>query len=107
MKLDEVTITKAIVERYFERLMDNLDIDVAIVGGGPSGLVAGYFLAKAGHRVALYERKLSVGGGMWGGGMLFNEIVVQEDARHLLDEFECELFLIRNLVIIQLLRLKA
>ncbi len=33
------------------------------------------------------------GGGMWGGGMLFNEIVVQEDARHLLDEFECELFL--------------
>ena len=87
MKLDEVTITKAIVERYFERLMDNLDIDVAIVGGGPSGLVAGYFLAKAGHRVALYERKLSVGGGMWGGGMLFNEIVVQEDARHLLDEF--------------------
>ena len=50
MKLDEVTITKAIVERYFERLMDNLDIDVAIVGGGPSGLVAGYFLAKAGHR---------------------------------------------------------
>ncbi len=39
MKLDEVTSTKAIVERYFERLMDNLDIDVAIVGGGPSGLV--------------------------------------------------------------------
>ncbi|MDK2896861.1 MAG: sulfide-dependent adenosine diphosphate thiazole synthase [Candidatus Atribacteria bacterium] len=88
MRLDEITITKAIVERYFERLMDNLEIDVAIVGGGPSGLVAGYFLTKAGHRVALYERKLSVGGGMWGGGMLFNEIVVQEEARRLLDEFE-------------------
>ena len=57
MKLDEVTITKAIVERYFENLMDNLEIDVAIVGGGPSGLVAGYFLAQAGHRVALYEEE--------------------------------------------------
>ena len=44
---------------------------------------------------------------MWGGGMLFNEIVVQEDARHLWMNLECELFLIRNLVIIQLLRLKA
>ncbi|HXL03105.1 MAG TPA: sulfide-dependent adenosine diphosphate thiazole synthase [Candidatus Atribacteria bacterium] len=88
MKLDEVSITKAIVERYFERLMNNLEIDVAIVGGGPSGLVAGYFLAKAGCRVVLYERKLSVGGGMWGGGMLFNEIVVQQDARRLLDELE-------------------
>jgi len=88
MKLDEVTITKAITERYFERLMNNLEIDVAIVGGGPSGLVAGYFLAKAGCRVALYERKLSIGGGMWGGGMLFNEIVVQEDAKRLLDDLE-------------------
>ncbi len=68
MRLDEVTITKAITERYFDKFMNNLELDVAIVGGGPSGLVAGYFLAKAGHRVALYERKLSVGGGMWGGG---------------------------------------
>jgi len=88
MRLDEVTITKAIMERYFDKFMNNLELDVAIVGGGPSGLVAGYFLAKAGHRVALYERKLSVGGGMWGGGMLFNEIVVQEDAKRLLDELD-------------------
>ncbi|MDI9389873.1 MAG: sulfide-dependent adenosine diphosphate thiazole synthase [Synergistota bacterium] len=88
MRLDEVTITKAITERYFDKFMNNLELDVAIVGGGPSGLVAGYFLAKAGHRVALYERKLSVGGGMWGGGMLFNEIVVQEEAKRLLDELD-------------------
>ena len=88
MKFDVVAITKAIVERYFEKLMDNLEIDVVFVDGGLSGLVAGYFLAQAGQRVALYERKLSVGGGMWGGGMLFNEIVIQEDARRLLDEFE-------------------
>jgi len=87
MALDEVVITKAIIDRYYEKLINSLDTDVAIVGGGPSGLVAGYFLAKAGKKVVLYERKLSAGGGMWGGGMLFNEIVVQKSAIHLLDEF--------------------
>lgn len=87
MALDEVIITQAIIDRYFKKLMQNLETDVAIVGGGPSGLVAGYFLAKAGKKVVLYERKLSVGGGMWGGGMLFNEIVIQKSAIHLLEEF--------------------
>lgn len=87
MELDEVIITKAIVERFSQKLLDHLKTDVAIVGGGPSGLVAGYLLAKAGRKVALFERTLSVGGGMWGGGMLFNEIVVQKDAVRLLEEF--------------------
>lgn len=87
MKLDEVIISKAIIDRYFRKLLDHMRTDVAIVGGGPSGLVAGYFLSKAGKNVALFERTLSVGGGMWGGGMLFNEIVVQEDAVRLLEEF--------------------
>ncbi len=35
MKLDEVVITKAIIERYSRKLLDNLVTDVAIVGGGP------------------------------------------------------------------------
>lgn len=87
MELNEVTITKAIIERYYEKLINNLETDVAIVGGGPAGLVAGYYLAKAGKKVALYERKLSIGGGMWGGGMMFNEIVVQSEALHILEEF--------------------
>jgi thiazole biosynthesis enzyme len=87
MELNEVIITQAILDRFVEKFRSSLETDVAIVGGGPSGLVAGYFLAKAGHKVSLYERKLSVGGGMWGGGMLFNEIVVQEEAKSLLDLF--------------------
>ena len=86
MELNEVTITRAIIDRYYEKLTSNLEVDVAIVGGGPSGLVAGYYLAGAGYRVAMYERKLSIGGGMWGGGMMFNEIVVQQSALHILDE---------------------
>jgi len=88
MALDEVIISKAIIDRYFKKLMDNLQTDVAIVGGGPSGLVAGYYLAKAGKKVVMYERKLSIGGGMWGGGMMFNEIVVQKAALHILEEFK-------------------
>lgn len=84
--LDEVKITKAIIDRYYAKLNDCLDTDVAIVGGGPSGLIAGYCLARAGKRVVMFERKLSIGGGMWGGGMMFNEIVVQKDALHILDE---------------------
>ncbi|MFH1954999.1 MAG: FAD-dependent monooxygenase [Pseudomonadota bacterium] len=47
MELNEVIITKAIIERYHRKLIQSLEADVAIVGGGPSGLVAGYFLAKA------------------------------------------------------------
>ncbi len=87
MALDEVLITRAIIDRYHEKLVDHLDLDVAVVGGGPAGLVASYYLAKAGKKVAMYERKLSIGGGMWGGGMMFNEIVVQEEGVRILDEF--------------------
>ena len=85
--LEEVIITKAIIRRYMEKLENHLELDVAIVGGGPAGLVAGKKLAQAGHKVAMFERKLSIGGGMWGGGMMFNEIVVQEQAKRILDEF--------------------
>jgi thiamine thiazole synthase len=88
MKLDEIVISKAIIESYKDKLVDALDVDVAIVGAGPAGMVCGYYLAKAGKRVVLFERKLSVGGGMWGGGIMFNEIVVQEKAKRLLDEFD-------------------
>ncbi len=87
MKLDEIVITKAIIDRYIEKLKKCLNLDVAIVGGGPAGLVAGSILAENGVNVALFERKLSIGGGMWGGGMMFNEIVVQEEAKKILDDF--------------------
>lgn len=85
--LDETLITRSILEAYFRKLTNHLELDVAIVGGGPSGLVAGHDLAKAGRKVALFESKLSIGGGVWGGGMGFNEIVVQDAARTLLVEF--------------------
>ncbi len=86
--LDEVEITKLIVEGYMKDLIAYSNLDVAIVGAGPSGLTAAYYLAKAGKKVAIFDRRLSIGGGMWGGGMMFNKIVVQEDAKTILDDFE-------------------
>jgi thiazole biosynthesis enzyme len=88
MALNEVVITKAIIDRFSQKFMEYTEVDTAIVGAGPSGLVAAYFLAKAGQKVALFERELSIGGGMWGGGMMFNEIVVQGEAKGILDMFE-------------------
>jgi thiamine thiazole synthase len=83
----ETQITAAIVRRYFAKLQDRLALDVAIVGAGPSGLVAGHDLARRGLKVAIFESKLAPGGGVWGGGMLFNEAVVQEDALDILRTF--------------------
>lgn len=83
----ERRVSQGIVSTYFDKLEKNLELDVAIVGGGPSGIVAAYFLAKEGLKVALFDRKLSPGGGMWGGAMMFNQIVVQEEALHIVEEF--------------------
>jgi thiamine thiazole synthase len=85
--LDDVVITRAIVDRYFQKLMDHLSVQVAIAGAGPAGLTAAYYLAKEKMKVAVFERQLRVGGGMWGGGMMFNELVVQQEGKRILDEF--------------------
>ena len=85
--MDEIIISKAITESYMKDLIDYMDVDVAIVGAGPSGLAAGYYLVKNKLKTAIFEKKLSIGGGMWGGGMMFNKIVVQPAGKDILDEF--------------------
>ena len=83
----ETQVSRGIIKTYFEKLENHLELDVAIVGGGPSGIVAAYYLAKAGLKVAQFDRKLSPGGGMWGGAMMFNQIVVQEEALGIVKDF--------------------
>jgi len=86
--MDEVIISRAIAESYMKDFMEALEVDVAVAGAGPAGLVTAYSLAKEGVKVAVFERQLRIGGGMSGGGMMFNRIVVQEEGKRILDEFE-------------------
>lgn len=90
MPLSERTITEAIIRRYMEKMLDSTRCDVAIVGAGPAGLVAAADLARMGWKTCLFERKPSIGGRIWGGGMMMNEIVVQPEGKEILDEFGIE-----------------
>ena len=93
MPLDEIIITKAITETYFNELLDNLELDVAIAGAGPAGMTCARYIAEKGYKVAIFERRLSIGGGIWGGGMMFNKVVVQDIAKEILDDFKVKTFL--------------
>ncbi len=90
--LDEIVISRAIIEEFWKDFVEYLEIDVAIVGAAPAGMIAGYYLAKKKKKVAIFERKLSVGGGMWGGGMMLNRCVFQEDSKPVLDELGVRTF---------------
>ncbi len=85
--MTEKSISKVITKSFFDKFTSYLEVDIAIVGAGPSGLVAAEHLAAAGKKVAIYETKLAPGGGTWGGGMLFNEIAIQEDALDIVKHF--------------------
>ncbi len=87
MQLDDVTISRAILKTFTEEFHDAMDVEVAIGGAGPSGMTAAYYLAKEGVKTVIFEKGLRPGGGMPGGGMMFNTIVVQEQAKGILDEF--------------------
>jgi thiazole biosynthesis enzyme len=88
MELDEVTISKAITETFMKEFLEAMEVDVAIAGAGPAGMTAAYYLVKGGAKAVVFERQLRPGGGMPGGGMLFNRIVAQEAGKMLLDEFD-------------------
>ncbi len=82
----ETDISRAILETYHRRELAALENDVVIVGAGPAGLAAAYYLAKAGVKTTVLEKRLSIGGGIWGGAAGYNVIVVEDSA--ILDELE-------------------
>jgi len=88
MKIDEIIISRAITESFMREFLEAMEVEVAIAGAGPAGMTAAYYLAKEGVKTAVFERQLRVGGGMPGGGMMFNRIVVQEEGKKILDEFD-------------------
>ncbi len=87
----EENISRAILNASHKYWDELLSLDVAICGSGPSGLTAARYLAAKGLKVAIFERHLSFGGGTWGGGMGYPEIVVEKPADEILRGFDIKL----------------
>ncbi len=82
----EKDITRAIVVEFTKQFEEYVESDCIIIGGGPSGLMAGRNLAKAGKKVLIVERNNYLGGGFWIGGYLMNKITVRHPGERVLDE---------------------
>jgi len=82
----EGEVAKAIVSSFSRQFEDYTESDVIIVGGGPSGLVAGRELGKAGVKVLIIERNNYLGGGFWIGGYFMNKLTLRAPAQEILDE---------------------
>ena len=65
---------------------------IAVIGGGPAGLTAAYFLALMGHRVVIYERHDNLGGMLRYGipNYRFPKDRLEEDIRAILDAGDIE-----------------
>ena len=90
-EVDESAISRAIIQKAAEDWISLTETDVIVAGAGPSGLTAARYLAKAGLKTVVFERKLSFGGGIGGGGMQFHKVVVQAPADKILRDIGCSL----------------
>ncbi len=82
----EADITRTITEEFLKDLSEYAETDVAIVGAGPSGLIAAKELAEKGIKVLVIESNNYLGGGFWLGGYLMNKVTVRHPAERILDD---------------------
>jgi thiamine thiazole synthase len=82
----EKEVTRAIVGSFMRQFEEYTESDVIIVGGGPSGLMAGRDLAAKKVKVLIVERNNYIGGGFWIGGYLMNKVTLRAPAQEVLKE---------------------
>lgn len=82
----EREITRAIVSEFASQFQEYVESDCLIIGAGPSGLMAGRNLARAGKKVFIVERNNYLGGGFWMGGYLMNKLTIRLPGKRILDE---------------------
>lgn len=84
--ISEAKISRAIVDEFSGWFKEYIISDVIIIGGGPSGLIAGRELAKEGLKTLIVEANNYLGGGFWIGGYLMNTLTFRAPAESVLDE---------------------
>src|SRR3990170_4770001 len=84
--VSEKEVTRAIVEGFARQFLEYVESDCLIIGGGPSGLMAGRDIALKGFKTLLFEGKIYMGGGFWIGGYLMNKVTVREPGQEILEE---------------------
>ncbi|RLG60663.1 hypothetical protein DRN87_03805 [Candidatus Geothermarchaeota archaeon] len=73
----EGDISRMFIEEALKKISQYTKVDVVVVGAGPAGLTAAYYLCKSGLKTIVLEKNLGVGGGIRGGGMLLPLAVVE------------------------------
>lgn len=92
----ESKITRYIFEYAARDWASISSTDVVIVGAGPAGMTAARYLAEKGLRVVVFERRLSFGGGIGGGGMLLHKLLVHRSAEQILEDFKINYTLVEG-----------
>ncbi|OGO43799.1 MAG: ribose 1,5-bisphosphate isomerase [Chloroflexi bacterium RBG_16_60_22] len=82
----EKDITRAIVSEFSRQFEEYVESDCIIIGAGPSGLMAGRDIARAGKKVLIVERNNYLGGGFWIGGYLMNKVTIRHPGERVLKE---------------------